>query len=78
MILCGQRDAEEVKGGLRYLHSLPEDNFRKSSYYFYGHYYAVQAMVQSGNADYKSWYPKIRDALVASRFLSACRRRASA
>ena len=33
--------------------------------YFYGHYYAVQAMWQAGDPGWQRWYPAIRDMLVA-------------
>jgi len=34
-------------------------------YYFYGHYYAVQAMWHAGGEYWARWYPAIRDALLA-------------
>ncbi len=36
-------------------------------HYFYGHYYAVQAMYTAGGTYWKEWYPAIRDALVSSQ-----------
>jgi hypothetical protein len=33
-------------------------------YYYYTHYYAIQAMVQAGDEEYAWWYPKIRDELI--------------
>ena len=37
------------------------------SFYFYGHYYAVQAMWQRGGQPWNQWYPAIRDELVAKQ-----------
>ena len=39
--------------------------FNRDSHYFYGHYYAVQAMWHAGGEYWTKWYPAIRDALVA-------------
>jgi squalene cyclase len=63
MILCGQRDSKEVQRGLEYLRT-QGINADDSRWFYYGHYYAVQAMYQSGEKDFQAWYPKIRDALV--------------
>ncbi len=37
---------------------------RRESYFFYGHYYAVQAMWQAGGDSWGRWYPAIRDELL--------------
>jgi len=62
--LCGQRDAESVKTGLRYLKALPDAVFMSSAHYYYFHYYGIHATVQSSDEDYGEWYPKIRDAML--------------
>ena len=62
--LCGERDSQMVKAGIRYLTNLPETVFTNTGHYYYTHYYAIQAMVQAGDEEYAEWYPKIRDALV--------------
>lgn len=62
--LCGERDSQMVKAATNYLSNLPDSVFAKTGHYFYTHYYAIQAMVQSGDEEYAKWYPKIRDALV--------------
>ena len=33
-------------------------------HYFYGHYYAVQAMWTAGGRYWSAWYPAVRDELV--------------
>jgi hypothetical protein len=63
--LAGQRDTEMVKGALRYLKSQsPGIITGNAGYYYYAHYYAIQAMVQAGDEEYAEWYPVIRDALI--------------
>lgn len=64
---AGIYDGDEVSKGLEYLiDHLPRDEaFSRESHYFYGHYYAVQAMWQAGGDYWQRWYPAIRDALVA-------------
>ena len=63
--LAGVRDSEMVKSALRYLTErapgIINNNF---GHYYYGHYYAIQAMVQAGDDHYAKWYPLIRDALI--------------
>jgi hypothetical protein len=65
--LCDRRDAEPVAAGLRYLREQPDMVFEDCSYYYYGHYYGIQAMVQAGDDQYRAWYPRIRDALIAKQ-----------
>ena len=63
--LAGDRGSEAVMGALRFLKerspAIIDNNF---GHYYYGHYYAIQAMVQAGDDHYAEWYPLIRDALV--------------
>ncbi len=43
----------------------PDDRFlRRLPHYYYGHYYAAQAMWIRGGNDWNSWYPAIRDELL--------------
>jgi hypothetical protein len=66
--LAGQRDTELVNSAIRYLKSLSPGIFSKGTkYFYYTHYYAIQAMVQAGDEDYSKWYPKIRDALISQQ-----------
>ncbi len=59
-------DAKEVESGITYLKGfMPEIKLgSRYSHYFYGHYYAVQAMWIRGGDDWSTWYPAIRDELV--------------
>jgi hypothetical protein len=71
---AGIYDGDEVSRGLGYL-----DQFvpgaapgagpaaaapDADAHFFYGHYYAVQAMWQTGGARWERWYPAVREALV--------------
>jgi Prenyltransferase and squalene oxidase repeat len=60
-------DAKEVDAGIAYLKQyMPEIKFgQRYSHYFYGHYYAAQALWIRGGEDWNQWYPAIRDELVA-------------
>lgn len=63
---AGIYEGPEIERGLEYLlRFTPDRQLRKESHYFYGHYYAVQAMYQAGNRYYDRWYPAIREELVA-------------
>ena len=59
-------DADEVKRGIDYLKQfMPEIKFgQRYSHYYYGHYYAAQAMWIRGGEDWNTWFPAIRDELV--------------
>ena len=62
--LVGQRETEMVNAAIRYLKSRSPGIFSVREYYYYTHYYAIQAMVQAGDEEYVWWYPKIRDELI--------------
>lgn len=57
----------EIEKGLGYLVTqLPRGGgFSRESHYFYGHYYAVQAMWHAGGQFWRDWFPAIRDELLA-------------
>ncbi|MEM6258619.1 MAG: prenyltransferase/squalene oxidase repeat-containing protein [Planctomycetota bacterium] len=64
--LAGNRDTEWVEAALSTLENDPKVFSRKDNgYYYYSHYYAMQAMVQAGDERYAKWYPKIRDSLIS-------------
>ncbi|MBX3412652.1 MAG: terpene cyclase/mutase family protein [Pirellulales bacterium] len=66
---AGIYEGPEVDKGLKYLmEQLPRGgSFKRESHYFYGHYYAVQAMWHAGGDHWTRWYPAIRDELVSQQ-----------
>jgi hypothetical protein len=64
---AGIYEGPEIDKGLKYLmENLPRGGvFNRESHYFYGHYYAVQAMWHAGGRHWQTWYPAIRDELIA-------------
>jgi prenyltransferase beta subunit len=63
---AGIYEGPEIDKGLEYLTGqIPRgDDLSRESHYFYGHYYAVQAMWHAGGENWTRWYPAIRDALL--------------
>jgi hypothetical protein len=62
---AGIYEGPEIQKGLEYLQRhLPTGGFSRASHYFYGHYYAVQAMWHAGGDYWEKWYPTIRDELI--------------
>lgn len=60
---------EALDRGLTYLEqkAMPGRNAGVGSHYFYGHYYAVQAMYLAGGPHWSAWWPAIREELIASQ-----------
>jgi hypothetical protein len=75
---AGIYDGPEIERGLGYLlekRSPRRAGFRSDQpdmYYFYGHYYAVQAMWTAGGEYWKKWFPGIRDELVRAQQSEGC------
>jgi hypothetical protein len=63
---AGVYEGTELDMGLRYLEQFPParapDDLQ--SHFFYGQYYAVQAMWQAGGERWEQWFPRIRDLLI--------------
>ncbi|MBX6312504.1 MAG: prenyltransferase [Isosphaeraceae bacterium] len=66
---AGLYDGKEVEAGINYLknHMSQVRLGGRAQNYFYGHYYAVQAMWIRGGEDWLQWYPAIRDELIHRR-----------
>lgn len=64
---AGVYDAPEIQKGLDYVAKFQPQagQVRREQYYFYGHYYAVQAMWWAGGARWLRWFPAVRDDLLA-------------
>lgn len=63
---AGVYEGPELERGLAYvMQFLPsQELFRYESHYYYGHYYAVQAVWHAGGTYWSRWYPAIRDELL--------------
>ena len=69
---AGIYEGKEIERGLEYLmlNALPQSAgrpTRRQSHYYYGHYYAIQAMWQAGGEYWTKWYPAIRDELLRTQ-----------
>lgn len=64
LMISGRRDTPEIRMGLQYLRRQPDSIFDTATHYYYGHYYAVQAMYQAGDSYFQEWYPKIKRSLL--------------
>ncbi len=66
---AGIYEGDEVRRGLTYLATFrPQPGVAGvDNHFFYGHYYAAQAMWQAGNDAWQRWYPAIRDTLLERR-----------
>ncbi|MCE9545810.1 MAG: terpene cyclase/mutase family protein [Planctomycetia bacterium] len=63
---AGDYDSAEVKRGIKYLYDfVPRLGRTHESHYFYGHYYATQAMWHAGGQYWAAWYPAVRDEMLA-------------
>ena len=63
---AGIYDGEPVEKALKWLmRYLPGKGSSIGGYFFYGHYYAVQAMWHAGGEYWQKWYPAIRETLLA-------------
>ncbi len=60
---------ESIDRGLTYLNvnAMPGRGIGVGSHYFYGHYYAVQAMYLAGGDVWGQWWPAIRDELISQQ-----------
>ena len=68
LIMCGHLRHKATQRGLAFLKAYPSQKFDKNYPRFhYSHYYAIQAMYQSGEADFQAWYPKISATILAKQ-----------
>jgi hypothetical protein len=65
---AGIYEGPEVQRGLRYLKQYTPGRVREQpDYYYYGHYYAVQATWLAGGDHWHEWYPAIREELIGDQ-----------
>lgn len=67
----GDYDSQEIKRGLefmmKYLPPNGTDDRYYRAFYFYGHFYAAQAMYHAPSPHWERWYPAIRNDLLEKR-----------
>jgi hypothetical protein len=63
----GRYRGDEIDRGLQYLFRFQPPREHSVGHYYYGHYYAVQAMYLAGGEYWKNWFPMIRDELVRAQ-----------
>jgi hypothetical protein len=63
---AGEYDSKEVREGIAYLRHLgPSPRLgRRNHHYYYGQYYAAQAMWIQGGEEWAAWYPAVRNELL--------------
>ncbi|MFQ5590124.1 MAG: prenyltransferase/squalene oxidase repeat-containing protein [Phycisphaerae bacterium] len=61
---AGVYAGEEIGKGLEYVRRFAPPQEQSVGHYFYGHYYAAQAMFLGGNEYWSRWWPAIRDELI--------------
>lgn len=69
---AGVFEGDDITRGLKYVMKyLPKGaqggQEQAEGHYFYGHYYAVQAMFLAGGDYWAKWYPAVRDQLIANQ-----------
>jgi hypothetical protein len=69
---AGEYDSKEVRDGIAYLRHYSQGLRvgRRNNHYFYGQYYAAQAMWLEGKEAWAEWYPAIRKELVVKQSAS--------
>jgi hypothetical protein len=67
LFYAGIYEDDSIDRGLQYLmrNALPGAGAAGQAHYYYGHYYAVQAMYLAGGENWEKWWPAVRDELIA-------------
>jgi hypothetical protein len=67
---AGRYSEREIEASLDYLmrkYDIVSERWRNHYFYWYGHYYAVQAMYMAGGRYWENYYPRLRTELVESQ-----------
>jgi len=69
LFYAGIYEDEQIDKGLAYITqtAMPGNGPAHRAHYFYGHYYAVQAMYLAGGQSWAAWWPAIRSELIDSQ-----------
>lgn len=64
---AGIYSGDELEHGLEYIRRFSPPQERTVGHYFYGHYYAAQAMFLAGDAYWAEWWPAVRAELLETQ-----------
>lgn len=65
---AGVYEDDALNKGLAYIQQGTDNmTFRTGGHYFYGHYYAAQAMFLAGGDHWRNWFPRVREQLVTQQ-----------
>jgi len=64
---AGIHDDRAIRRGLSYLEKFMPGKTEEQTHYYYGQYYAAQAMYQAGGTHWDAWWPAIRDELLSKQ-----------
>lgn len=68
---AGVYTGQEITGGLRYIEQFrpgkPVFEESRDGHYYYGHYYAVQAMFLAGGDHWGLWFPAVRQEIISEQ-----------
>ena len=65
---AGVYEGDALRHGLDYLVRNGQNlSHQSGGHYYYGHYYAVQAMFLAGGDYWADWFPQIREQLLAAQ-----------
>ncbi len=64
---AGIHEDEATRRGLAYLMKYQPGKAQEQTHYFYGHYYAAQAMYLAGGKHWEKWWPAIREELLTKQ-----------
>ncbi len=64
---AGIHGGPEITRGLEYIRHFTPPQERTTGHYYYGHYYAAQAMFLAGDEYWQSWWPAIRTELLGKQ-----------
>ena len=67
LMMCGRHQDDEVKGGLKYLNNQPDDIYKRNDLDPYPSYYGALSHYLAGDEEFKKWYPRVRNALLAAQ-----------
>jgi len=66
--LLGKYDDPSIPKTLEYLNKIPVQwNASGPNYFYYFHYYAIQAQYQAGGKSWNEWHPRVRELLLSKQ-----------